>query len=271
MAFNLIDKFWHKTLKRPYILSRPIETGTGKNVVLLHGLGRTGQTWKNLTKELEDKNFRFTAIDLLGFGRSPKPDWLEYDIDDHASAVIATINRLGMNKPIIIVGHSMGCLVAVRIAKRRPDLIKHLILYEMPLYDGLPYKRSYRLRTNLYRRLYDRVIVYKPTFDETARLVERLGRRVIGQEVTPETWQPFIRSLKNTIMNQTTAEDMKDLNIPMDVIYGRFDMFVIGGHIKSVFGSDNKQITSHKIRARHIITPSASHFIAERLIAATSK
>jgi pimeloyl-ACP methyl ester carboxylesterase len=268
MAWQALDKFWHQTLKRPYILARPIDEGRGDSIILLHGIGRTAQVWKHLVPLLHDKGWRVTALDLLGFGRSPKPDWLDYSIDDHTAAVIATLEKIGLRRPAIIVGHSMGCLVAVRVARQRPDLVKHLVLYEMPLYEGLPHKRSYRLRTDLYYRVYSRIMAYKPTFDETAKLVERLGRRIIGQEVTPETWQPFIRSLKNTIMNQTTAADIKKIKAPMDVIYGRFDMFVIGGHTRQIFGVDTGNITSHTIRARHVISPSASQFIAARIFAA---
>ena len=204
MAVTILDKFWHKTLGRPYRLARPVDAGTGQPVVLLHGIGRTGRVWEHVVQLLESHKLRVVAFDLLGFGASPKPDWPDYDIDDHANAVINGILQLGPTGPVVIVGHSMGCLVAVRVARLRPDLVKHLVLFEMPLYEGLPEKRRYRLRTNLYFRFYKRVMAFQPDFTNTnRRLAEKLGRKIVGMEVTADTWKPFIKSLENTILKQT--------------------------------------------------------------------
>jgi pimeloyl-ACP methyl ester carboxylesterase len=264
---KIIDRLWHGLLRRPYHLAKVADQGSGTPIILLHGIGRSGQVWKHLLQQAAHLPYRLIAFDLLGFGASPKPDAV-YNIDDHAEAVIASLGRLRLRQPAILVGHSMGCLVAVRVARRRPDLIKHLVLYEMPLYEGLPQKRRYRLRTDLYFRLYNRLIKYQPTFDAAnQRRVEKLARKIIGFEVTEASWQPFIRSLQNTIMQQTAAEDIQHLDMPMDVIYGRWDMLVIRGKPRLIFGEDTS-VAAHTIRARHVISPKASHFLQQRIIAA---
>lgn len=272
MSMRFFDRFWHKTLGRPYRLARPLDDGQGAPVIFLHGIGRTGQTWRHVFDELRSLPCRLVAFDLLGFGASPKPGWVRYDIDDHAAAVIASIERLKSGRPAVLVGHSMGCLVAVRVARRRPDLVHHLVLYEMPLYEGLPQKRRYRLRLNLYFRFYEWVIRYQPAFDAASqKRAERLARRIVGFEVTEATWQPFIRSLEHSIMRQTAADDIKHIDAPMDVIYGTFDMLVIRGKTQHIFGDDNDRVTAHSVRARHAISERASHFIAQRIAAALSE
>lgn len=264
MASGLLDRFWHKTLRRPYRLHRAIDEGEGELVVLLHGIGRTGDIWEHVV-ELLDQKHRVVAFDLLGFGASPKPDWLDYSTDDHVRAVAASIDRLGQ-KPITIVGHSMGCLVAVRLARLRPDLAKHLVLYEMPLYEGLPNKRMYRVRTDLYYRLYRRIMKFQPVSDaQKAQLTQRLAKRIAGFEVNAQTWQPFVKSLEHTIMAQTAAEDIKQVRIPIDVIYGRFDMLVIRGKPQKFFGEDSGHVATHTIGERHIISEKASRFIVSRI------
>ena len=269
MTLTIFDQFWHRTLGRPYGLAKALDVGAGPPVVLLHGIGRTGQTWQHVMELLAPLPRRILAFDLLGFGGSPKPKWLQYNVDDHARAVIRSIGKEKLGQPVVLVGHSMGCLVAVRVALLRPDLVKHLVLYEMPLYDGLPEKRIYRLRTNLYLKLYKRLIRSDLKFDQAKlHLTERLTKRIVGFEVTNESWLPFIRSLENTIVKQSTAKDIKQLDIAMDVIYGRFDMLVIRGEPQAFFGSEHDHITAHTIRARHVITPKASAFIVERVEAA---
>lgn len=269
MTASLIDRFWHRTLGRPYRLARVIDGGTpdGVPVVLLHGIGRTGQVWERVVELLAALPVRIAAFDLLGFGASPKPDWPLYDVDDHARAVIAALQKLKAGQPAVLVGHSMGCLVAVRVARLRPDLVRHLVLYEMPLYDGLPGKRIHRLRLNLYGRFYRYIIRYQPTFDAETRvkLTERLARRIVGFEVTRDTWQPFVKSLEHTIMEQTTGEDIKQVAVPMDIIYGTLDMFVIRGQPREIIGEEADHVQSHTIRERHVISKKASRFLVERI------
>jgi pimeloyl-ACP methyl ester carboxylesterase len=267
---KLSEKIWYKLLKRPITLKDTIDEGKGQPVILLHGIGKTGQVWKHVVEGLRYFPCRIVAYDILGFGVSPKPDWIEYNVDDHASAVINSLDRLGAKKPYILVGHSMGCLIAVRVAKLRPDLVEHLVLYEMPLYEGLPKKRIYRIRLEMYERFYNWVVNYQPSFS-SAKLnrSQRIAQRVVGFQVDKETWQPFIKSLKNTIMNQKTVdENIKTLKMPMDVIYGTFDMMVIKGNPTFTVGSESENIKFHKVRARHIISPKASRLIVQRIVAA---
>lgn len=268
MSLTIFSKFWHQTLGRPFQLKRTIDVGEGASVVLLHGLGRSAEVWQHVVGQLQPLNYRVTAFDLLGFGASPKPDWLNYSTDDHAAAVIASIEKLKPAGSIVLVGHSMGCLVAVRVARLRPELVRHLVLFEMPLHDGLPERRRYKILNDLFFRFYKRIMALEPTFNqENMQLAEKVARRVVGMDVTKETWQPLIRSLENTIMNQTAAEDIKEINAPMDVIYGKFDMLVIRGKPQEFFGDSSENIKAHKVRARHEISTKASQFIVERIIA----
>lgn len=238
---------------------------------MLHGLGRSAVVWDYLVGLLQTQGIRVVTFDLLGFGKSPKPDWVRFDVDDHAGALIASIDRLRLEQPIVLVGHSMGCLVAVRAAYLRPDLFKHLVLYEMPLYSGLPDTRLYRLRLNLYFKLYARIIAYQPIFSGPGKgRAQRFAERVAGFTLSDETWKPFIHSLKHTIMEQRTAEDIKRLQMPMDVIYGSRDRLVIRGKTKVIFGEDATHVTAHTIRASHSISQAASHFLADRIMAAVN-
>lgn len=264
---GIFDRFWHGWVHRPYKLARTVNQGRGLPVVLLHGIGRSNHVWDNVIKYLKPLDLRIVAFDLLGFGASPKPKWPAYDVDDHARAVIASLNKMRFGQPAILVGHSMGCLVAVRVARLRPDLVRHLVLYEMPLYEGLPEKRIYKLRTDLYFKIYKRITRYQPVFSrEKARLAEKLAVRIAGFEIKRASWLPFIRSLENTIMRQTAADDIKHISIPMDVIYGSFDMLVIRGKPQAFFGSETKErIKSFTIRAGHEISPRSAKFIVKRI------
>jgi cis-3-alkyl-4-acyloxetan-2-one decarboxylase len=269
MHITLLDRWWHQNLHRPYYLAKRVDEGNGPLVVLLHGIGRTSHVWRHLVAELHDVPVRVVAFDLLGFGKSPKPTWLDYTVDDHVQAVVNSIQRLHPKNPIIVVGHSMGCLVAVRLAAQRPDLVKHLVLYEMPLYKGLPNKRYYKLRLNFYTKIYNWLLKYEPTFNvNNAKLSDRLAQKFSDLEVEPISWQAYVKSLQHTIYEQTAPEDIPKLSIPMDVIYGSFDMLVIRGTIRHVYGTKDERLHVHTVRAGHRVTSKASKFIRSRIVAA---
>jgi pimeloyl-ACP methyl ester carboxylesterase len=92
-----------------------IERGgdTGPTVLLLHGAGATGAVWARVLDELS--GLRWITVDLPGHGRS---GWLpSYHHRDHASAIAAA---LGTAEIDLVVGHSLGALVALTLADGVP-------------------------------------------------------------------------------------------------------------------------------------------------------
>jgi N-formylmaleamate deformylase len=101
-------------------------TGVGKPaLVLLHGLTANGLCWTVIAHELEDE-YDIIMPDFRGHGKSSAPDY-GYRYDDHAKDVVGLIHGLEISPPILI-GHSMGGLVAAVVASQYPASIRGLIL-----------------------------------------------------------------------------------------------------------------------------------------------
>ena len=271
MAFHYFDRFWHSYLGRPYKLHTVIDEGSGTPVILLHGIGSSGNAWRRLVEELSLDSCRVVAFDLLGFGQSPKPDWPDYSVDDHARAVIATMKAKKLAKPVVIVGHSMGCLVAAHVAKLEPRLVKHLILYEMPLYAGLPETRTYKRKIDLYLNVYNRIVSSPFPTRMSGQMIRSMISKLSGFDIREDTWVPFVKSLENTIIRQSTLHDIKQLSLPIDIIYGSLDMLVIRGTPTKIFGREATHVQTQTITQFHAITPRSSRFLAGRIRLALSK
>ncbi|MFI5275195.1 MAG: alpha/beta fold hydrolase [Candidatus Saccharimonadales bacterium] len=262
---EVFDRLWHQVLGRPYQAVCTVDEGTGDPpVVLLHGLGSSSKVWSNVVTLIKATH-RVIALDLVGFGESPKPSWLAYSVDDHARAVIASLKKQRIKRPIILVGHSMGCLVAVRVARMQPKLVKRLVLYEMPLYTDVPALKRYTLMRRLYFRAYSQVVKHPEYSPTNVHLAQKIAARLSGFAISKQTWIPYAKSLKNTIMKQQTAEDMRRLRVPMDLIYGSLDMVILRGHVQTIFDLEVTKISTHMVRSRHKLTPRASAFIATRI------
>ena len=90
------------------------EQGSGPPLLLLHGLGESTFTWREVLPA-RSARYRVSALDLRGLGQSDKPDDGGYGADDQAALVERFIANLGLDK-VSIVGHSFGGTVALRAA-----------------------------------------------------------------------------------------------------------------------------------------------------------
>lgn len=112
------------------------ESGKGKPLILIHGLGASSYTWRKIAPELA-KNHRVIAIDLKGFGQSDKPLDARYSIFDQARLIGDYITRKNL-KDATLVGHSFGGGVALAVALDQLDSgrtnIKKLVLIDSIAY-----------------------------------------------------------------------------------------------------------------------------------------
>jgi pimeloyl-ACP methyl ester carboxylesterase len=98
----------------------------GRAVVLLHGRNFPSSYWAPVIKTLADNGFRVVVPDQIGFGKSSKPNG-ELHFDTLARNTIALLDHLHIDRADI-VAHSMGGMLAVRIARAYGDRVNHLVL-----------------------------------------------------------------------------------------------------------------------------------------------
>ena len=105
-----------------------VELGEGEPVVFLHGNGSMIQDFASSgILDLAAKQYRVFAFDRPGFGCSDRPDDRVWTPAAQAKLFRAAFAQMGVTRPII-VGHSWGTLVALRLAVDFPNDISRLIL-----------------------------------------------------------------------------------------------------------------------------------------------
>lgn len=258
----MLDYLRHGILKRPYRLHISRSGDRSKPVIiLLHGIAASGDDWRKVLPRLEP-NYYCITIDLMGFGESPKPQWLGYTMDDHMRALYYTIDKLRMRKPFVLVGHSLGALLAARYARKYEKNLKRLLLLSPPVYPPLYTikKRSTRRFTGLllgiYKFLRDDPRITPDTF-RRLMYIAPLPRTIVQK---PDTWIPFMRTLKECIEQQTIIQDVKALTVPIDVCYGTLDQVVLAANIQLL--GENPQVTLHKFMNTHDLTARYGRLVA---------
>jgi pimeloyl-ACP methyl ester carboxylesterase len=100
------------------------QAGSGPPLLLLRGLGSSGEDWEFQIGPLS-REFEVFAPDFRGHGRSGKPAG-PYSIAQFAADTTALMEALSIG-PVTIVGISLGGMVAFQIAADRPDLVEELV------------------------------------------------------------------------------------------------------------------------------------------------
>lgn len=247
---------------RPARLHVAFDTGNGPPVVLLHGIASSSVTFQFLVP-LIATHHRVIAIDLLGFGRSPAPESATFTIDDHVSAVAGTIAALRLKEPFVLVGHSMGSIIATRYAARNPRRLQKLVLVSPPVYIPPAAVGDWRDRTTMdfYLRLYDFLRNNKEFTIAAAANLARLSPIKNLLDVSEANWRAFALSLQNAIQTQTTVSDLAAVRVPVEMVYGALDPLLASAGIRILEQLRNVRV--HRVEVSdHIIRPRMARVLA---------
>ncbi|BDB97014.1 alpha/beta fold hydrolase [Saccharolobus caldissimus] len=201
--------------------------GSGKPVVFIHHLAGSYKSWKYIIPNISLENFTI-SYDLRGHGRSSVPPNTYY-IEDHSSDLKTLLSQLGVERPIL-VGHSIGSLIAIDYATKYPveKLILIGALYKAPQPEV--YDKYVRIALNFGMR----------ALAEYRRLYREFSQSLLNNY---EAWNSLLEvymetnplGYKNTVEGLIRAkdysEDLRKLDIKTLVIYGSDDALAINSTI----------------------------------------
>lgn len=226
----MFDELAHRYLRVPYILNgRDLRAPTHPKatIVLLHGINSSTGMWQSLLPKLP-KDVRIIGIDLLGFGDSPRTTWPAYQVRIQARSVAATLFLMKIRGPVIVVGHSLGSLVAIDFARRYPLMTRQLVLVSPPLYD-IDKEPASGLAYHPRRFLRDVHLAISSHPDTVTKLIGLAAQyRLInhGFDASKVDIPTFLGTLETAIINQTSMRDLIRLKKPTRILTGKLDPFV---------------------------------------------
>ena len=251
---SIADTLLHKWLRIPYKLhvhKKKVRKGVKVTYIFIHGLGDTAALWEPVIEGLND-SVNYVSVDLLGFGSSKKPAWARYNATMQARSLLMTYMSLGIRGDVVVVGHSLGSLVAVEFAKRYPLQVKKLVLCSPPIYDTEFSSSTKQLQQNVLNHLYKDVSKNPKLIMNTYALGKKLHLINQSLQVTTDTLPAFIASLQTSIMNQNTLKLLGKLKLPIVIIDGLFDVLTVNGTLKQV-AATHQNIKLVTIKAAHMI------------------
>ncbi|KAK4431982.1 putative lysophospholipase BODYGUARD 4 [Sesamum alatum] len=113
---------------------------TVQNVIFIHGFLSSSSLWTETVfpnlSEHSKQNYKLFAVDLLGFGRSPKPSDCLYMLRDHLEMIEKSVILPFQVKSFHLVAHSMGCVIALALAAKYSDSVKSITLIAPPYFSS---------------------------------------------------------------------------------------------------------------------------------------
>ena len=237
----MYDWFVHRVLKIPLTMRVRYDHCAVEHpeltVVFIHGIAASFATWKNtippLSKDRDLSKVRFIAFDLIGFGKSEKPKWFNYDYAAYRKTITRTLKKLKINTPIIICGHSMGCLIAMDYVANGELLIDQLVLISPPIIRA---KEVAGVQDQIYSKLYTELKNH--TGAKPVGVLASFVDAMSSFEKRSLDTQAFRETMDKIILNKDNYALARNLKIPMEVIHGRLDPLVIGANLKAIAKSN---------------------------------
>lgn len=186
--------------------------GKGKNLIMLHGWGQDVSTFWNVVDLLKDK-YTIYLIDFPGFGRSDTPQH-PYTISDYAEIVREFMLKEKLKKPIIL-GHSLGGRIAIKLSSRYPELIDKLILESTA---GLKPRRD----------LLKPIFYFSSKFlnylmPNVFNLKEKIRYKIYSLLESDYLKAGILKPTLTNILKEDLTNDLKKINVETLLIWGEKD------------------------------------------------
>ena len=193
--------------------------GRGRPLVLVHGLGGRAENWARIIPALASRH-RVYALDLLGFGRSDRPD-VDYSIPLQTEILNQFFDSQKLERADV-GGWSMGGWIALNFALVHPERVRRIFLV-----DSAGMNFDFPVGAELFQpaRVEDaqRLIAL---LTPHARLIPRFVARDLMREMRPT--RPVVRRLMESMM---TGNDLIDgklhcLQVPVLIVWGKQDALI---------------------------------------------
>ncbi|HBV14905.1 alpha/beta fold hydrolase [Chryseobacterium carnipullorum] len=233
---HFIDlKSQNNNLKMAYMDVQP-QKPNGKTIMLLHGKNFNGAYWEKTAKDLSAKGFRVIIPDQIGFGKSSKPQSYQFSFSQMAENTKAILDQLQIEKTIVL-GHSMGGMVATRFTLLFPEKVQKLIL-ENPIgledykafagYQTIDqaYQSELKNTAETYKNYQMKFYYDNKWKAEYQPWLDLIAGWTLHKEYPQVAWDAALTS--DMIYNQPVCYEFKNIKTPTLLIIGTRDRTAIG-------------------------------------------
>ncbi len=214
--------------------------GTGKPIMLIHGLGLDHTIWKPLTKKFSNQR-QFILPDVRGHGRSTLGT-ADGTLDQMAGDLVRTLDWLQIDK-VILAGHSMGGYITLAFAAKFPDRLAGLALITSNARADSQEKREARVKDA--RRVLDEGVTFiaasmAPKLTYNKKIASRMHK--IIEKNDAEGLSNVLKAIAN---RKSQLQMLKNLTVPGIAVFGQEDQIAQPGVDTEIYQANPKLKVIH--------------------------
>lgn len=226
-----------QSLVMAYLDVPPSRDANGRTVLLLHGKNFCAGTWESTIRALTAGGYRVIAPDQIGFCKSGKPAMYQFSFAQLAANTRALLQSLGIDSSVVL-GHSMGGMLATRYGLQYPDATQQLLLVNpIGLEDTKALSGRWQdvdawyageLKTSHASiRAYQQSVYYDGDWKpEYQRWVDMLGGMYTGPDRERVAWNQALAS--DMVYNQPVLYEFGNIRVPTTLFIGQKDRTAFG-------------------------------------------
>ena len=197
-----------------------IAGGEGAPLVLVHGLGGKAQNWAPLIPMLIRHGHRVYALDLLGFGRSQRPD-VDYSIALQADILGRFFDSQRLARADL-AGWSMGGWVALKFTMAHPERVRRLAVLDSA---GVDFKPALDLAL-FHPSTVAQAQEFLGWLTPQASRIPRFVARDLIREARPAAW--VVERSRRSMESRVDSLDRKlgTIDVPVLIVWGKQDVLI---------------------------------------------
>lgn len=210
------------------------ELGTGKPLVILHGLFGFSDNWQTHAKKFSDY-YRVILVDLRNHGHSPWSEEFSYQL--MVNDLVELFNKLNLTD-VILIGHSMGGKVAMHFAQSHSEFIEKLIVVDMGV-------KEYPLHHQHILKAFDSIDLNKLTarseaerilssFIESKGVVQFLLKNLYWRDKGKLAWRVNFKVLQSSMPEILSALPKNEVLLPTLFIRGALSDYILASDIEEI-------------------------------------
>lgn len=213
--------------KRTWVQGRPAGysvAGQGMPVVFLHGWALAQHTYRDVIETIAAQGCRVIAPSMPGFGGSADLPADAFSISGYANWVIALLDALEVDEPVVVVGHSFGGGVAIRLAHDHPERTRSLVLVNSV--GGSSWKKGSTMRSITERPLWDWGLHFPADvwpIRQASRVLPVIAEDLLPNLVRHPRAMVKVANLARRADLRSEVEALRDRGLPTTIIWGTRD------------------------------------------------
>ncbi len=198
--------------------------GAGLPVLVLHGWALAQHTYRGVVSRIADQGCRVVAPSMPGFGGTSELPPEDTSISGYATWAAQFLDAVQVDEPAVVVGHSFGGGVAIRLAHDHPERVRSLVLVNSV--GGSSWRRGATMRSIAERPLWDWGL-HAPGDVWPLRQATRV-LPVIAEDLLPNLLRHpramvKVANLARRADLRAELEQLRDRGLPITIIWGTRD------------------------------------------------